>query len=149
VAQRPVAFYFKQLDDTQGIVAEVRRLAALDRACRESLPLALRPHASVGGCHNGRIKIYASSGAVAAKLRQVAPRLTAGLRARGIEVTAIDVQVQAGIGKTAIGEGPRRALSGAAVNDLEALRDALAPSPLKDAVERLLRQAARDPEKSA
>lgn len=148
MAGRPVAFYFKQLDDAQGIVAEVRRLAALDRACREALPPTLGSQASVGSYLDGRLKIYATTGAVAAKLRQIAPRIAAGLRARGVEVTAIDVQVQAGIGKSAVREEPPRTLPETAVAGLEALRRSMPPSPLRDAIAHLLdvtaRQAGKD-----
>lgn len=136
---RRIALYFKQLDDPGGIVAEIRRLIALDRICRDILPVPLGRATQVGGIRNGRIKLYATNGPVAAKLRQMAPRLVAELRASAPEVTSVDVQVQAGFEKSGEPRG-RRALSGPAVRELEALRDTLDPSPLRDAIERLLRR---------
>jgi hypothetical protein len=141
VTGRPVRIYIKELDDSSGIVAEVRRLAALDQVCGSVLPPSLRPFATVGAYRNGRIKIYATSGGVAAKLRQIAPRLSNELRKRGLEVTGIDFQVQAGIGKTPNVAGPQRTLSDEAISDLEALRDRLAPGPLRESIDNLLSRA--------
>lgn len=140
---RRVDFYFKQLDGATGIVAEVRRLAAVDQLCRDALPPSLRPFFNVGAYRNGRIKIYATTGAAAAKLRQISPRISAALRERGLEVTGIDLQVQPGPGKSPTPPGPRRVLSKEAINDLESLQAALGPSPLRDAIERLLRRAVK------
>lgn len=136
---RQVAFFFRQLDAQSGVLAEVRHLLALDPICRGALPPPLRRSVSVGGYRNGRIKLYATNGPAAAKLRQMAESLAAELRARGVEVTAIDVQVQVPVGKSANSTDPR-SLPAKAVEELKALRDELAPSPLRDSVERLLRR---------
>lgn len=121
-------------------MAEVQHLLALDRICRGALPPSLRRSVSVGGYRNGRIKLYATNGPAAAKLRQIAVSLAAKLRARGVEVTAIDVQVQVPLGKSA-DPVSRRGLPKRAVEDLATLRDELPPSPLRDAIERLLLRA--------
>lgn len=53
---------------------------------------------------NGMLVIAADNGAIAAKLRQQAPRLLKNLRKQGAEITGIQVQVQ--VERT--GSAPRR-----------------------------------------
>jgi hypothetical protein len=71
-----------------------RRLLGLQRTFESATPLARQSR--VANYKLGRIVIYAANGAVAAKLRQMEPRLAALFRSAATEVTGIDIRVQPG-----------------------------------------------------
>jgi hypothetical protein len=60
------------------------------------LPAALAPHVSPGPVDELGWSLLAANASVAAKLRQLQPRLEDALRARGWQVSAIRVKVQPG-----------------------------------------------------
>ena len=68
------------------------RLAAI----RGDLPAALAPHVKPGPVDDAGWSLLAANGAVAAKLRQLQPRLEERLRQRGWKTTAIRIKVQSG-----------------------------------------------------
>jgi hypothetical protein len=121
-----------------GQVDRLRRLQAL---LETELPAYLLPGTRVVNLKRGRLVIHAASGAVAVKLRQLAPRLAAGFVQQGQEVTGIDVRVQARRPSTSgmranpgkrLGTRPKQALASLA----EGLED---ECPVKQALARLLR----------
>jgi hypothetical protein len=63
-------------------------------AVRTCLPAALTPYVSAGPVDDLGWTLIARNAAVAAKLRQLQPRLEATLRQRGWQVTAIRIHVQ-------------------------------------------------------
>ena len=69
-------------------------LANNENLCEASLPAALVPHVSAGPVDELGWTLLARNASVAAKLRQLQPRLEAELRQRGWQVTAIRVHVQ-------------------------------------------------------
>ncbi len=143
VPARPISFYFRSLEGTEGPLAEARLLAELDRAYREVAPRELRPLSGIVAHRNGTIKIRATSGAAAAKLRHMGPRLIEALRERGFEVTSIQVSVQAPRPKPLDPGKPSRRLSPKAVESLEALARRLPPSALRTAVRALIARGGR------
>ncbi len=70
----------------------IQRLLQLQRHFESVSPLARQ--ARVANLKFGRILIHATNGAVAAKLRQLEPRLTDVFRSVAAEVTGIDIRVQ-------------------------------------------------------
>lgn len=107
------------------------------------LPVNLAPAARVANLKRGKVVIHADSGAVAVKLRQLGPRLAAGLKQQGQEVSGIEVRVQPGgritlpsrkIQPKKLGIQPKRSLTSLAAGLPEG-------SPLKAALEKLLRSA--------
>lgn len=123
----------------QPLLREAKKLLALQHAWDKIAPGPLAAASKVGAAHGQTLVVYAGNGAVAAKLRQLTPSLLAKIQERGIEVTAIrvDVQVEA--------PPPARkrkdlALSRNALNKLEELERNLAASPLKNALQRLIRR---------
>jgi Dna[CI] antecedent, DciA len=77
------------------------RLAAIARQSEEwlasitpLLPTALRTGVQAGPIEDKQWCLLAGNNAVAAKLRQLSPALSAHLRARGCEVNAIRIKVQ-------------------------------------------------------
>jgi hypothetical protein len=72
----------------------MQRLAALQRLYVVCTPPDLAQASRVVGDHDGMLVIAADNGAIAAKLRQLAPRLLKNLQKQRAEVTGIRVQVQ-------------------------------------------------------
>jgi len=65
-------------------------------AIRASLPPAMAPHVKPGPVDDAGWSLLAANASVAAKLRQLQPRLEEILRERGWQVNAIRVKVQSG-----------------------------------------------------
>ena len=63
-------------------------------AIRSSLPAAMAAHIRPGPVDDAGWSLLAANASVAAKLRQLQPRLEAVLRERGWQVSAIRVKVQ-------------------------------------------------------
>lgn len=85
------------------------------------------------------LTVAADNGAIAAKLRQMTAELAAQLRQRGVEVTAIQVQVQ--VSAPPFTPPPKApSLSQSGKNQLAKFADKLADSPLKNALNRLVRR---------
>jgi len=73
---------------------QAQRLRRLQTLLEAMLPLHLARAARVANLKQGKVFIHADSGAVAVKLRQLAPRLAAGFVQQGQEVSGIEVRVQ-------------------------------------------------------
>jgi hypothetical protein len=76
-------------------------LARLQVALMAALPPSLARGARVANIRSGKLVIHADNGAVAAKLRQMAPRLADLVRFEATEVTGIDIRVQGRAGNPA------------------------------------------------
>lgn len=122
---------------------QARRLQRLQQLLEGVLPVHLLPGTRVANLKRGKVVIHAASGAVAVKLRQLAPRLAEGFIQQGQELTEIEVRVQARGSKTSssvkktpkiLGSNSKRALTSLACGLEEG-------SPLKAALEKLLRNA--------
>ena len=104
----------------------------------------LRQASSLANYKSGIIVIHAVSGAVAAKLRQMAPTLADGFSKRGIECNGVQVKVQAREFSTQSRTSTPKPLTSRTSRGLEDLRDSLpASSSLRDAVSSLLAHSAR------
>lgn len=75
---------------------QAERLRQLQALLDAMLPINLAPAARVANLKRGKVVIHADSGAVAVKLRQLGPRLAAGFKQQGQEVSGIEVRVQPG-----------------------------------------------------
>jgi hypothetical protein len=123
------------------IAEQASRLQRLQVLLDAALPAYLLPGTRVANLKRGKLVIHADSGAVAVKLRQLAPRLAESFVQQGQEVTGIEVRVQArrrplagmrpATPKT-IGIRPKQALTSLA-SGLEE------DSPIRRAIEKLLR----------
>ncbi|MBL8377305.1 MAG: DUF721 domain-containing protein [Burkholderiales bacterium] len=76
------------------LAARASGLLRMRRLLEESLPPPLATAIEVANLRHGVLLIRVANSAVAAKLRQLAPRLIAACSSRGAEVSAIEVQVQ-------------------------------------------------------
>jgi hypothetical protein len=114
---------------------------ALQRALAEVLPHNLAAYATVASMNAGELNLFADNGAVAAKLRQMTPRMLTSLRQRGYDITGIRLQVQ--VSKLDNPLPPKQiSISVEARNVIDSLTERLDPSPLKSALKRLARQGA-------
>lgn len=129
---------------TSRIMAHARLLQKLSRRFEAIAPSGLRHAARVANYKSGKIVIHADNGAVAVKLRQMAPSLTREFSSRGIECTGVTVKVQAldisHQSRTPVG----RALPAGACQNLGQLAEGMPASPLRDAIEQLLERSLRE-----
>ena len=90
-----------RIEQAMGQSAPLERLRLLMResnerfeAIRTSLPAALAPHVRPGPVDEAGWSLLAANASVAAKLRQLQPRLEEALREQGWQVSSIRVKVQ-------------------------------------------------------
>ena len=133
-----VGLLLNSLPELQALNRELRQLADLQSALAEVLPGNLATSTSVALVKTGELILFANNGAVAAKLRQMAPRIVDALRARGQELTGIRVQVQVSIRDNPLPQ-KQISLSSGARQAIDSLSERLIASPLKAALTRLVR----------
>jgi hypothetical protein len=127
--------------ELRAVSVQAQRLAKLQQVLLEALPSPLNRSARVSTFRAGRLVVLADNAAIAAKLRQMAPRLLRVVKERENQVTGIHVDVQVAVPQGKSGKTPvHRDLSLAAVSSLEGLAGTLKESPLKGALERLVRR---------
>jgi hypothetical protein len=85
----------------------------------------------------GTVVVSADTSAVAAKLRQLAPRIVVEIVKSFPEVTAIRVELQVAE-SSASAPGPRPEIGSKGLASLARLRDSLPESPLRQAIDRLV-----------
>jgi hypothetical protein len=125
--------------DLTAVARHARRLDDLQQLLREATPSALAAATRVVDLRAGTLVVLADNPAVAAKLRQLAPRLLKHVQKQQPEITGIRLGVQVKTHKIkAEHEVTRRALPPEAIRDLARLETALPPSPLKSALNRWL-----------
>lgn len=125
--------------------AQAMRLLSYQRFFESALPPPLRKHARIANMRAGKLVVYAGNAAVATKIRQLAGRIADFFVSKGVDVSEIDVRVQAGI-DAAISQhtDPRSATkplpSAQRIESLEQLAGTLPEDdPLKSAVLSLAR----------
>ncbi|MEF8701013.1 MAG: DciA family protein [Candidatus Accumulibacter sp. UW26] len=136
----------KYLDTAEGadkVMAHARQLVRLAGIYREIAPQPLAEASRVANYKSAVLVIQADNGAVAAKLRQMAPTLVRELLRRGLECTGVQVKVQARPGEKPTRVPEPRPLSAKASQEIAALSASLPASPLREALENLLARSAR------
>jgi len=123
----------------KALVQKTRRLAELHERYAGLAPPELARSSRVAGFRSGTLVLWADNAAVAAKLKQLTPRLMTALNQLANEITSIRVQVQP-VQVTRRAE-KNRALSGLpphAVQQFEKLATSVPESPLKQAIASLV-----------
>lgn len=131
-----VAEVLGRTDAFAALRAGVEQIASLERELAQILPDYLAANVEPGFIKDGTLTLFAAHGALAARLRQVEPRLLAELQQRGWPVRALALKVR----PRAVVEPPapkqaRMTPAGAAA--LQALSRTLAPSPLQEALAKM------------
>ncbi|MBI2308747.1 MAG: DUF721 domain-containing protein [Rhodocyclales bacterium] len=141
---QPLNNYLSDSDGAGRLMAHVALLRKLARIYANTAPEHLGQASRVANYKSGTVVIHADNGAVAVKLRQMAPTLAREFSNRGVECSGVQVKVQAleisGHSKPAV----HRPLSSRTGDELAALAGGMRASPLRDAIETLLRRAARE-----
>jgi hypothetical protein len=136
MSEKRVGLLIDTLPELQALNREIRQLMALQSVLAEVLPGNLATSASVALVKAGELILLADNGAVAAKLRQMAPRILISLRQRGYEITGIRLQVQVRIRDNPLPQ-KQISLSSEARYAIDLLSERLNASPLKAALKRL------------
>lgn len=136
MSEKRVGLLIDTLPELQALNREIRQLMAMQSVLAEVLPGNLATSASVALVKAGEMILFADNGAVAAKLRQMAPRILISLRQRGYEITGIRLQVQVSIRDNPLPQ-KQISLSFEARNAIDLLSERLKASPLKAALKRL------------
>jgi hypothetical protein len=136
MSEKRVGLLIDTLPELQALNREIRQLMALQSVLAEVLPGNLATSASVALVKAGEMILFADNGAVAAKLRQMVPRILISLRQRGYEITGIRLQVQVSIRDNPLPQ-KQISLSSEARSAIDLLSERLKASPLKAALKRL------------
>lgn len=130
--------------ELRALSAQAQRLAGLQQVLHEAVPSSLVHSARVSTFRAGRLVVLADNAAVAAKLKQLAPRLLRYVQEREKQVTGIQIEVQVAVPQRVSSTAPsERDLSLTAVRSLEGLAGTLKDSPLKGALDRMVQRRKR------
>ena len=87
-----------QAIERDAVWGDLQRRLALAQRClailREEVPAELAQHLRTGGFDESGWSVLADNAAAAAKLRQLLPRLSAGLLAAGLSVPSLRIKVR-------------------------------------------------------
>lgn len=86
--------YLEQPGGINSLMPQAKRLLELRRVLLEALPATLSGLASVANYRNGRVVIFAANSSIAAKLKLLSPTLKEHFARRGLQVTAMEFEVQ-------------------------------------------------------
>ena len=139
--QKSLENYLEATDGAGKVLAHARLLIKLANLYQKIAPAHLSQASTLANYKSGIIVIHATSGAVAAKLRQMAPSLADGFSKKGIECNGVQVKVQAPEINTQSMTSTQKPLSMKTEQSLCELRDHLPQSPLRSALENLLARA--------
>ena len=125
--------YLEQPGGINFLMPQAKRLLELRRVLLEALPATLSGLASVANYRNGRVVIFAANSSIAAKLKLLSPTLKEHFARRGLQVTAMEFEVQP---ETRVATPPPKAafLSPSARQALAKLSSQLPESKLKTVV---------------
>jgi hypothetical protein len=86
--------YLAQADGINSLMPQAKRLIELRQALLEFLPKSLAGSATVANYRQGKMVIFAANSAIAAKLKLLGPALLDHFIKRGLQVTALNIEVQ-------------------------------------------------------
>ena len=129
---------FGTTETLKALKARVKRLTELQSLYVRTAPRELAGSSRVKGCRAGTLFVFADNAAVAAKLKQLAPRLLAAIRENEPEINQIRIEVQVGGREGVSGAKTRKKpLSEATVRRFDELAEAIPDGALKAAISRL------------
>lgn len=127
--------------ELRALSRRAQHLARLQCAVLQALPRPLARACRVQSLRSRTLVVAADNAAVAAKLRQLTPRLLEELRKLDEQVTGIHIEVQVAMQQSRLGKSSRKqSLDARAIADFERLAGTLEDSPLRRAVEALVRR---------
>ena len=135
--------YLEAAEGAGKVLAHARLLVQLAGIYQEMTPQHLAHASRVANYKSRVLVIHADSGAVATKLRQMAPTLATELTKRGLECSGVQVKVHARHNHEPTRAPTQKPLSARTSQDLAALSESLPASPLRHALENLLTRSAK------
>jgi hypothetical protein len=142
--RKPYAFLL-QPDGIASLMPQTQLLIELRLRLTATLPETLKQTCSIANYKQGKVIIFATNGAVAAKLKLMRSELTKQLSQRGVQVTGIEVQVQPPEVERQV-PVPSAKIGKNAVDSLTRLEEQLPDSQLKNVVARFLMRERQNPE---
>lgn len=134
--------YLEAAEGTAKVLAHAKLLTKLGSLFQEIAPPHLSQASTLANFKSGIVLIHASNGAVATKLRQLAPTLVDEFLKRGVECRGVQIKVQAQSHRESARPATQKPLSVKTSQELTALSGSLPASPLRGALEKLLARAA-------
>ena len=136
MTEKRIGLLIDSLPELQGVNREIRQIMALQSVLAEVLPDYLASYTKVASVKAGELVLFADNGTIAAKLKQMAPRILASIRQRGCEITGIRLQVQVSVRDNPL---PQKhiSLGSEARKAIDLLAERLNASSLKAALKRL------------
>ena len=134
--------YLEAADGAGKVLAHARLLMKLARLYEEIAPAHLGQASCVANYKSGIVVIHAVSGAVATKLRHMAPSLAGDFSKRGVECNGVQVKVQAREIRSQSTTSTQKPLSSRTSRELAGFAGTLPASQLRSALETLLARAA-------
>jgi Dna[CI] antecedent, DciA len=128
------------LRELEATLVRVNRLAALQRIYAVAVAADLARRSRVTLERSGTLVVVADTSAIAAKLKQLAPRIVQEIVKSAPEVTSIQVEAQVPLGSD-LGARSRPKIGPRGLTSLGELRDALPDSPLRQALDRMVRRS--------
>ena len=142
---QPVSEVLGRTDAFAALRAGVEQIAALQRDLATLLPDYLASHVEPGFIKDGVLTLFAAHNALAARLRQVEPRLLGELQQRGWPVTSLRVRIRPKDAPPPPHVKQAR-MTSVGAEALRELADHLEPSPLQAALARMAaRHGAKTP----
>ena len=130
------------LVDLKAIHMRASQLATLQQVYLAAVPPELAKRSRVIDERSGTLVLASDSSGVAAKLRQLMPRIVADIVKCRPEVTAIRIEVQVTDGQRPPSPRMRPHIAARGLESFIQLRDALPDSPLREALSRLVEHSA-------
>ena len=140
--QSPLENYLEAAEGAGKVLAHAKLLMKLAHLYQGMAPAHLGQASCVANYKSGIVVIHAASGAVATKLRQLAPTLVNEFLKKGIECNDVQVKVQAPEIRSQSRTSTQKPLSSQASREISDLAGSLPDSSLRSALETLLRRAA-------
>jgi hypothetical protein len=130
-----IGFYLNSSAGLRSLAHDAQRLAELQQTLLKTAPESLEKYCLVKELRAGTLFLLAENAAIAAKLKQLAPRLLSAYQKQGGEVTSIriEVQVKEPAPSASSKRQPKR-LSLEAIDNLERLAASIEECPLKRAL---------------
>lgn len=135
--------YLEAAEGAGKVMAHAKLLVRLAEMYRGLAPSYLSGASALANYKSGVVVIHAENGAVATKLRQMAPTLAGEFSKRGVECNGLQVKVQVGLRVAPVRLAVSKPLSARTRRELSTLSASLPTSPLRRAIEDLLARAAR------
>lgn len=131
--------FFASSQELRQLAGKAKQLLTVQQHYEQAVPPALRRASRIMQCDQQILTISADNGAIASKLRQMAPDLLKHLQKHGYQVTVIQVRVQV-THQPPFSAAVKPVLSTRGKQQLSELAGKLPDSPLRRALQGLIRR---------